>query len=65
MAVIVCPECGSENIMCIETGIEIKSISFSPSELNGDCYICGDCDERFITGLGLDSKNWGVPSYGL
>lgn len=55
-----CPECGSRKVRCIENGVEVASNRFK-CQINGDCFMCGDCDERFVTGLGTDSKQWEIP----
>lgn len=57
---ITCPECGSRRVKCLETGIHIRSRRFKQprSEVNGDLFKCWQCNERFITGLGNDSKAW-------
>lgn len=65
---ILCPECGSDKVRCIENGIEIRSHKHTEKvndesllmhEVNGDLYVCTECKQRFVTGLGLNSKEWG------
>ena len=55
---VKCSECGSRKIRCIENGTVVMTKKFGGS-VYGDLYMCLDCDERFVTGLGNDSKGWG------
>lgn len=54
---ISCPECGSDSVMCLETGIEINSKKFN-DKVFGDLFKCKNCRRRFITGLGLRAFEW-------
>jgi hypothetical protein len=57
MVHIQCSECGSPNVICLETGIKVISIKFH-GKLNGDLFKCTSCGARFITGLGDRAKEW-------
>ena len=65
---VVCSECGSERVRCIENGVDVISHKFEPvnaefkdrkgSWVMGDLYECLSCGRRFVTGLGDDSRVW-------
>lgn len=56
MTKIRCPECGNDNVRCIENGIKIKSGKFK-EDANGDLFRCCKCEEIiFVTGIGYNIK---------